>query len=70
MNDDLTLRILACYDEQALEVGVEDDDDFTFRDFGAEAVRVSVILENLPTQPAGQKYVIRVNVTARTVEFS
>lgn len=70
MDDDLTLRILTCYDEQAIEVGMEDDDDFTFRDFDAKAVRVSVVLENLPTQPAGQKYIIRVNVAARTVEFS
>lgn len=70
MDDDLTLRILTCYDEEAIEVALEDDDDFTFRDFDAKAVRVSVVLENLPTQPAGQKYFIRVNVAARTVEFS
>jgi hypothetical protein len=70
MGDDLTLRILTYYDDKALEVGLEDDDDFTFRDFGANAVRVSVVLENLPTQPAGQKYTIRVNVAARTAEFS
>jgi hypothetical protein len=68
MDDDLTLRILTCYDEQAIEVALEDDDDFTFRDFGANAVRVSVVLEDLPTQPAGQKYMI--SLAARTVEFS
>jgi hypothetical protein len=70
MDDDLTLRILTCYDEQALEVGMEDDDDFAFRDFGAEAVRVNVVLDNLPTHPAGQTYTIKVDVAARTVVFS